>query len=537
MSTIKLFAFVVLLTITSVVKSQQTINRDTLVSDFKYFISVIEETHPDPYSAYGGRVYFKKGAFDVETKLKNNDYTQDEFVSMISEFISTLGDSHTGMRVARPKNDPNALKLPISLSTSTDNLFITALPKDYEHLLGSRLVSLNNIPLKDLLEKAGEINPTENYYGKCHYFRRRISDYLYASKLIPNIELETTIELKTISGEIKKISLSYLTPEEYKEVKFVETDSWNEISDDYISYQFVDKKKETMHLRMTSVMARGAFIIMDEGGFSNFEMYIDYFYKTIMKCERPKDKAEAINKMPSFIEIFYNMLVSMKKNNSKNLIIDLRDNTGGYTSITRPSLYQMFGDRYLETDMSTNSYRLISPLYMKKIGTTLDEYNKKNASNFEFGDYVFREKSSNKQTIELRRKRFIEGKSNLSPFVKENDGKPLYEPKNIYVLTNDRTFSAAFHYAYYLWKMGATVVGVPSCQAPNTYMETTPFTLPLTDLSGSISNSLQEFLPSTHRCAKTFYPEHMMNWDDYKKYNFDKHSEIKYVLDLIKQKQ
>ncbi|MCZ4695845.1 peptidase S41 [Ancylomarina euxinus] len=537
MPNIKFITIVLLLIIASSAKSQQTLNRDTLVSDFKYFISAIEETHPDPYSAYGGRVYFKKGAFDVETKLKNNDYTKDEFVSIISEFIATLGDSHTGMRVARPKNDPNALKLPISLSTATDNLFITALPIEYEHLLGSRIVSVNNIPLKDLLEKAGEINPTENYYGKCHYFRRKFSDYIYAGKLIPNIEPEINLELKTISGDTENILISYLTSDKYKEVKIVETDSWNKISDDYISYQFVDKKRETMHLRMTSVMARGAFILMDERGFSNFEMYTDYFYKTIMKCERPKDKAEAINKMPSFIEIFYNMLIEMKKNNSKNLIIDLRDNTGGFTAITSPSLYQMFGDRYLETDMSTNYYRLISPLYMKKIGTTLDEYNKKNESDFKFGDYAFKEKSNKKEKIEVKRKNFIEGKSYLSPVINENDGKPLYEPKNIYVLTNDRTFSAAFHYAYYLWKMGATVVGVPSCQAPNTYMETTPFTLPLTKLNGSISNHLQEFLPSTHRCAKTFYPEHMMNWEDYKKYSFDKHSEIKYVLDLIKKKQ
>ena len=41
-------------------------------------------------------------------------------------------------------------------------------------------------------------------------------------------------------------------------------------------------------------------------------------------------------------------------------------------------------------------------------------------------------------------------------------------PERVYVLTDAGTYSAAFHYAFYLWKMGATIVGVPSSQALNT---------------------------------------------------------------------
>lgn len=41
-------------------------------------------------------------------------------------------------------------------------------------------------------------------------------------------------------------------------------------------------------------------------------------------------------------------------------------------------------------------------------------------------------------------------------------------PERVYVPTDAGTYSAAFHYAFYLWKMGATIVGVPSSQALNT---------------------------------------------------------------------
>lgn len=120
--------------------------------------------------------------------------------------------------------------------------------------------------------------------------------------------------------------------------------------------------------------------------------------------------------------------------------------------------------------------------------------------------------------------------------LQELQGKPLYTPEHIYVVTNDRTFSAAFHFTFYLWKMGATIVGVPSGQAPNTYMEQTLFRLPYTKMQGSISNSMQVCLPTNDPRAKTLYPDLMPTYEDYRKYNFDNQTEILYLPDRIKGK-
>ena len=82
--------------------------------------------------------------------------------------------------------------------------------------------------------------------------------------------------------------------------------------------------------------------------------------------------------------------------------------------------------------------------------------------------------------------------------------------------------------------MGAKIVGVPSSQAPNTFMEVTPFTLPRTNLEGSISNSLQLFLPADDPCAKQLTPDILLTYDDYKRYNFDNQAEVLFLLDYIK---
>lgn len=182
-------------------------------------------------------------------------------------------------------------------------------------------------------------------------------------------------------------------------------------------------------------------------------------------------------------------------------------------------------------------YRLLSPLYFQKINNTLEAFNKQYNARFRMGDYLFDDEEEAETTtpIDTLRKNFIANcMSDTRPLLTRLKGKPLYQPAHIYVLTDADTFSAAFHYAFYLWKMGATVVGVPSSQAPNTFMEQTPFTLPRCGLQGSISNSLQQFLPPHDPRAKTFYPDLMPDYEEYRKHGFDAHTDILFLLDKIK---
>ena len=64
-------------------------------------------------------------------------------------------------------------------------------------------------------------------------------------------------------------------------------------------------------------------------------------------------------------------------------------------------------------------------------------------------------------------------------------------------------------------------------------MEQTEFRLPRTGLTGSISNSVQIFLPGNDRRAKTFYPDWMPTYEDYQKYDFDRNTELLYLLERI----
>ena len=166
---------------------------------------------------------------------------------------------------------------------------------------------------------------------------------------------------------------------------------------------------------------------------------------------------------------------------------------------------------------------------------TIEDFNKQNGCNLSYGDYTFDDNGETETPIDTLRQQFLDDcMSSEKEELRALQGIPIYTPKNIYVLTDNRTFSAAFHYAFFLWRMGAKVVGVPSSQAPNTYMEVTPFELPHTKIRGSISNSMQVFLPHDDKRAKIFWPDRMPTYKDYKKYHFDKQSEVMFLLNNIR---
>jgi hypothetical protein len=63
-------------------------------------------------------------------------------------------------------------------------------------------------------------------------------------------------------------------------------------------------------------------------------------------------------------------------------------------------------------------------------------------------------------------------------------------------------------------------------------MATTEFKLPESGLRGSISNSMQIFIPDDPK-ANVFHPDFEVTYSIFKKYDFDEETTLRYALDLI----
>lgn len=522
-------AFISVLNTTS---AQNKLNKDSLISDFNYLKNTIEQTHPEPYEGFGGKLEFFMEAEEIKDNISNENHTIESYSKLLLKFVSKLNDGHTAIEQKKTHAN-NKKNLPISVEVIPEGIIINNASENHDNIIGTKLLSINNFSIDILSERLCSLSPCENKFGSYLKLKNNINNNLETILEISEFTKDKdhiTLTLQSSDGEIVQKNISF-SDNNWNRSQNIPKGLTDEL--EYIDYKFLDNKKQIMFMKMQSVMDRECFAFMKKNNWPSFSTFLTGFYNNTLKKRMPEDTDKAINGIPDFSEIFSKMLSEMKKSKSKTLIIDLRSNSGGFTPITQPSLYMLYGDRYIQKDMQTHFYKLISPLLMNKMNTTLEKFNNKNHTDYSFGDF-FTEKTRDENTpIEELRKKIINNSMSNKTYINNLNGTPIYTPSNIYVLTNAETFSGAFHYAFYLWKMGATIVGTPSSQAPNTYMESTNFELPYTKLKGSVSNSTQLFLPKNHSKAEIFWPELMLNHKDYKKYNFNKDSELFWLMDYI----
>lgn len=511
----------------------QVLKSDSLISDFTEFVRLLEETHPDPYTGFGGRYFFQMEVRKVKTLLETTNSTKD-FVEICSAFLSNIPDQHTYCQLPQKDNDTKVGHLAMELGIMPEGLYIKAIDQQNKDLLGSEIKFINKIPINQVIEKVNRISASENKYGSYRNLAQIITNGNLVN-LFPGIQENLELGLKTPQGE----NMSLQPPVIYhnnKIEKAVVSQTPIIDKDENLSFGFSDKKKEIMYFRIKSIMAQENYWYLLNNKMPGLEQQLRFYYDVFLKKQMPDDIQEAIKGVPSFLEAFTEMLQQMKKHKSKNLIIDLRGNTGGYTPIAKVSLYMLFGDKYLNTNMGTHSSRRISELWLKKMNTTLNDFNKKWQTQFALGDFTPSDPGP-EISIDIKRKNFIDNAmctDSMKEQLINQKGEPFYTPENIYVITDAGTFSAAFHFTFYLWKMGAKVAGVPCRQAPNTFMEGTWFNLPYTGAKCSISNSIQIYLPAEDKRSRIFYPDLMPSTEDYMKYSFDANTEVLYLLDYIK---
>ena len=531
----RIYPFLLLCLIPLLASSQETLNGDSLASDFRYLVKELVATHPDPYSGFGGKVFFYKQAFRLENELRRSPGTQQTLFDKVSIFLSNLQDGHTYLSLPTANQQANQRYLALEVRTIPDGMILQGIPETYKHLLGSLITAINGCSLEEVLTRTAAIRACENQYDRYANLCRSISAEHFLRQLFPEMKDDLHLSLLTPDGKASELTLPLLPRQEVQSTTMQRNNSWKAYTDKQLDYKFIDDNKQIMLININSIMARDNFEYMQKRGMKDLYRQIKYYYRNTLKQDMPADTLQAIRQIPSFSEVFAHMLKEMKKKQASTLVIDLRDNSGGWTPIVLPTLYQLFGDSVLQTDIDIKFYRIISPLYMQKLQTTLQDFNQAHGTNYAYGDYTFSTDEPDTTNLEQRRTDFIKScMSSVPEELEEQQGKPIYTPEHIYVITNEHTFSAAFHYTFYLWKMGATLVGIPSGQAPNTYMEQTLFRLPYTGIQGSISNSMQICLSSKDRRAQTLYPDLMPTYQDYQKYNFDIQTEVLYLLDKIK---
>ncbi len=155
--------------------------KNSVVADFDTLVRLIEETHPDPYMNYGGRVFFHKKANDIRRELQNDanaDVTT--LYQKASEFIAQMQDGHSFVNLPNTgwgNNESGSESLlVVKFMCGNGSLIVNAIDSVRGDLIGSRLIGINGIPIEEVLAGVAISYPCENKFGRlgmlCNWFRQ-----------------------------------------------------------------------------------------------------------------------------------------------------------------------------------------------------------------------------------------------------------------------------------------------------------------------------------------------------------------------------
>lgn len=515
------------------------LTHDQAVKDTKAFISFLEATHPDPYTNLGGKVAFKKNAEKLIHDLPPDGLSVPDLTERMGEFLAALRDGHTRVRGSRSNWEDPTPRLAVQFGIVSDGLVITA--SDLAELKGTQgdqLLAVNGHPIPELMSRMSQQVATENEYGTYYGMTLALRSFKLLKNLIPDLDRSQGVQYTLVDEKKNKLERTIHwdgdhhpeDPEKWSE----SPRQWSGMarSDQPFYYRFLDNR--TAYLRVANMMPREGYEVMKGYKVGDLKATLEDYYKKHNR-EMPADLDSAIQGIPSLTEPATEMLEKMKQQGTPNVIVDLRGNGGGSTPVIIPFFYEMYGDDYFGRNDDAEFVTVKSQLYLDKYHSSVEEERKKDPG-FEVGEYVFESGNEPGTAVEKRNKKFGEWNSkglNWAKPLEAQNGKPLYRPAKVIVLCDPGTFSAAFQAMFLLHQMKATVVGVPSAQSPNAFMEATEFVLPESGIKGYISNGMQLFMPHDPT-ANVYHPDFELTYTIFSKYGADTDASLRYALDLIK---
>ncbi len=521
--------------------AQQPLERAQVIEDLRFLLDFLEETHPDPYSAHGGKVEFKRRAQMLVGSVPREGLSAVGIYDLVRPFLGELRDGHTGLTPPSITGGSTSPRyphyLPVQFGIAMDAVFVAGALPPFDELIGYRVHAVEGTAIEGLRWRAAELFPAENDFGAARSLIWALPSDRYARLLFPDADSGLTLELSGPDGARLDRWLPFrLTRREYRDARWV-AKQWDGVVRDRtpFSWQLL-KSRNVGYLEVRAMEGREAYEQARASGRQDLEDWVGRYHRRYLNGPAPEDIDEALEAIPCFTTTVHELLTAMKEHDSEYLVVDFRYNGGGWSSLATPFYLLAYGDEYLDYEFPESWTTVVSRNYLAILGTTIEDFNEDWGTSYVVGDYHFEDPESASGPTDLEEyatglERFQCG---LAERVRLLGGNPLYRPETIIVLVSPVTFSAGYIFLYRLWHLGAKIVGVPSAQSGNAFTDATRLQLPNSKLEGWVARSVQMFFPGDWERGRVLMPDFPMRWELFARYEFDRHSEILYALDLIR---
>ncbi len=436
------------------------ISKENAIQDIDTLHRYIEEIHPNAY-AYISEDSIDKVYSNIKNKI-NDSLSIYKFYNLLSFIAANYKDGHTSVLIPRIWFQERHKVIPFTITVNNKRMFVVNSTDTSKIPIKAEIIEINNISTRIIIDTM--INTQS---GEDINYRIEKVKYFFSYLLFSLYDFEDNFKIKyRFNNEIKTVTLNGILFEKYSLLKDNNKNTQN------YSAKFLPDKK---------------VCIIDFRSFSDIDKFKIFLDTTFLK---------------------------IKKQNIENLIIDLRNNTGG-NSVLGDELFQYIYDKpfsqYDKTILKVSSQLKLLWKYNYLPNGIYDSLKVEKLMTLPNGiivrtDTIFND--NEEKLIQIRE-------------------EPNRLKGNVYILTSHFTFSSAADFAwcfkhYNMGKIiGEETGGWGFCYGDNVYTE-----LPNSKIAINVSCKLFYNIGATKDSAHGVYPDYPIKSDE----------ALNYALKLIKKK-
>lgn len=455
--------------------------------DAIYLTELIKQSYPRLSNKIDKETYLKESKKLIQdlSKIKN----KLDFEIRLKKFIALLKDGHTDITIDYSNNKKKRFNL--WLYKEKEKWKIYTIDKSIDSTaINSTIIAINNKPINEIEKLINQYECGENKYWKYNQFRYNLlyPNYLKALKIIKKEDENLILTIKK-NNETKKIVLHQNKKKNFyriktRERKYPFTKQQNEGF-----YYKVDENKNYAYLQMNTCLD---YVSIK----SEINNYTNFLTKPLALLYLKKYTKDARN----FGLTLQKLFKEIENNNINNLILDLRNNTGGDERTGKQLIWYLARDKKIDgfTDFSYISdylkqvmkvdYKKDNKLYLKKYGTKLP-----------YGEINITKKLYNNPY-------FYDITKENSPFILDKSIKKFNG--NIYVLIGNWTFSAAQVLATTMYDNNIGIfVGSPTGNKPTGQTGSSGLKLPYSKSLINLSIGYMERPDTSKNELDALYPD------------------------------
>jgi hypothetical protein len=518
--------------------------RDALIEDAYQLRDAIEETHPDPYINGGGKIAFHRRFHDLLERIPADGMTRDRFLGLLGPFVAAVGDSHTAVINAAGKSTP--VNLPLRFKIVEEQLVVVGVVlEEQRRLIGSRLEAIEGVPFAELVERQGRLRGMENLYGKLAVMTlRTLTTSQALGQLIPEWAGAGQIEVDLLrpDGSNTKVELELLDePPDRWIFPSSATPMPNTASSD-VAYTFLDPDRSTALLVIRDLMRyREACETWYADGFDQAEALTRAAYEHFHQTPAPENREELLDGIPSATSTLAEMVEEMRASATKNLIVDLRGNTGGNSVMREILVYFLFGDRAMhDLDDGYQITKISQPLLDQYTASSLEDINAGRSLSLRINDYDFSEEEADRsgrgsETTQGKEPTLAGAPSFWEVYRTGKYHDPRWPSGRIAVISDPLTFSSGFNVLTALASLKALTIGTPSAQPPNNFGDMLLFELRHTGIQAGVSHKWVVTYPDDPELGGCLEPQVPLTFEHLAASGFDPNAEVLLALEALQE--